>query len=539
VIPSTGIGLGLRWSFAAEAAERSLPDCLRFFEITPENYIGLGGPQRDSLQRVARRRPLLSHSVSLNLGGLDPIDELELERLRSFLNDLGIQRHSDHLCWTAHDGATLHELLPLPWSAPAARRIAGRIKTIRHALGVPIAVENVTAYGQPGPSTLSEPEFITAVVEGAECGWLLDVHNLWVNAQNLDFDPLAWLEAAPLDRVTSMHVAGGRVRPDLDGLWIDDHSAPVPDAVISLMQHVLERVGEVPVCYERDNEIPALGELFAEVERLDAAYRDAVGTRRHGRSARAVPPADASVGLDHEDVSLIVIPRLAKVLRDASAESSTTAGIPARRVEVIRSLVRESLHFAPSRLLPRTAAARGAAFADDVDAWVRECGPRSPRLRDLAHEFFAWVRPRWEAPGAAVDEVPWLIDVARFELTRHRVLTQRVTRPEEVGPIDPDRAVVMASAEVLELGYAVHRGATPPVPTTLQVLVWRSRGAQLLEVDAHEAQLLRALLSDTSLSDAISAGFSVSAPISDDVLTRVSELLAELAAGGCVLGGRT
>jgi uncharacterized protein (UPF0276 family) len=279
-----GVGLGLRWEFLEELVDavrdgQALP--IDFLEIAPENYIGRGGRQTALLHELADRWPVVTHGLTLSLGGVDALDMVYLRDLVVFLRDVGTPWHSDHMCFGSVDGRALHELLPIPWKHANVARVADRIRRAQDVLGVPLAVENVTTYWHPGRAEMDEPEFLARVCEAADCGLLLDVNNAYVNAQNFGLCADAWLRAAPLDRVVQIHVAGHEwfavdarglgepCRPGAqDALIVDTHGADVCDAVLSLLASVLERTGPVPIVLERDQNVPPLGGLLRELARV-------------------------------------------------------------------------------------------------------------------------------------------------------------------------------------------------------------------------------------------------------------------------------
>jgi uncharacterized protein len=277
-----GVGLGLRWEFLDELVTRSaageaLP--VDFLEISPENYIGRGGRQTASLASLAQRHPLLSHGLTLSIGGIDPLDGTYLRELAAFLRDVGSPWHSDHLCFGAVDGRALHDLLPVPFKLASVQRVADRIRRARDVLGLPLAIENVSYYWHPGRAEMGEAEFLARVCEAADCGLMLDVNNAYVNATNFRFDVDAWMRAAPLDRTVQIHVAGHEwfsvdergalgeaTRPGAPGAMIvDTHGAGVADPVLSLLSRVLARTGPVPIVLERDQNVPDLDALLAEL----------------------------------------------------------------------------------------------------------------------------------------------------------------------------------------------------------------------------------------------------------------------------------
>jgi hypothetical protein len=287
--PVEGVGLGLRWEFLDELVARStsgeaLP--IDFLEISPENYMSRGGRQTASLASLAPRFPLLTHGLTMSVGGVDPLDETYLRELAAFVRDAGSPWHSDHLCFGAVDGRALHDLLPVPFKQGSVGRVADRIRHARDVLGVPLAIENVSYYWHPGRAEMGEAEFLARVCEAADCGLMLDVNNAYVNSVNFGFDVDAWMAAAPLERVVQIHVAGhewfavderglGEPRPpgEAGAMIVDTHGADVPDPVLALLGRVLARTGPVPIVLERDQNVPDLDGLIAELEAIRRIVR--------------------------------------------------------------------------------------------------------------------------------------------------------------------------------------------------------------------------------------------------------------------------
>ena len=268
----TGIGIGLRYDLAAELMKRR-PGTVSWVEIHPENYLDRGGRYQEMLELARRDWPVITHGLSTCLGAVDPFDKGYLRQLGGFLSDLEIPWHSEHLCLGAVDNRFFHDLLPLPFTDEAAAIASQRLVEARDAIGTPLALENVSYYAPQGTDGLAEADFVVEVLERADAKLLLDVNNIYVNSRNFDFDPKAYIDKIPKERVVQIHVAGHYVRDD--GLRIDTHGEPVPDDVYRLLDYTLRKVGPVPVLLERDNNIPPLDELLAEVDELWSIYRDA------------------------------------------------------------------------------------------------------------------------------------------------------------------------------------------------------------------------------------------------------------------------
>jgi uncharacterized protein (UPF0276 family) len=264
-----GVGLGLRRPHMAELSERARSE-VPFWEVGPENIIGDGGRSHRQAMAILTRDPVLTHGLALSLGGFDPLDRDYFDQLRDFLEVTGTPWHSEHLCFSAVDGSTTHELLPMPFTRASAKHAIRRAKEVQAQLPIPLILENITYYAELGHAEMDEATYLATVLEGADVGWLLDLNNVYVNSLNFGFDPREWLTRMPLDRVVQMHIAGHKRFGDLT---LDTHGAPVIAPVIELMQWVLERLGKpVPVLLERDNHIPDLEELLGERADLQAAY---------------------------------------------------------------------------------------------------------------------------------------------------------------------------------------------------------------------------------------------------------------------------
>jgi|SRR4051812_48297853 len=279
-----GVGLGLRWEFLEEVLEGPVQD-LAFFEVSPENYLGRGGYYPSALARIAERYPILTHGLTLSLGAVNEPDAAYLSALQAEVKWLNPPWHSDHLCFCSAGERVLHELLPLKFSEENVRRVARRAQHMEQLLERPFAIENITYYVHPGKPEMSELSFLQRVLEASNARLLLDVNNVYVNARNHDFDPRAFIAGLPLERVVEIHVAGHRTLES--GLLLDTHGQAIADPVLALLEWTIERVGPVPVLLERDNDVPALSELLAEVAVLRQLQARALGRRAESHASSA------------------------------------------------------------------------------------------------------------------------------------------------------------------------------------------------------------------------------------------------------------
>ncbi|MSP62461.1 MAG: DUF692 domain-containing protein [Myxococcales bacterium] len=270
-----GIGLGVRRPFLQGLLATSRR--VDWLEITPENWMFYGGAARRSIDACAERWPIVPHSVSLSIGGLDPLDETFLAAQAALVRRLGAPFWSDHLCYSTVDGKPTHDLLPLPFTEEAAENAAERVRACERRVEAPLLLENATYYAHMPGCTMDEAAFLRAVLERADCGMLLDVNNVYVNSLNHGFDPRAFIDRLPIDRVRQIHVAG---HTRVGDTVIDTHIGPVIDEVWALYRHTLARAGHlIPTLIEWDEDIPPLDELLDELDRA----------RAHAEAALSLP----------------------------------------------------------------------------------------------------------------------------------------------------------------------------------------------------------------------------------------------------------
>ena len=256
-----GFGLGLRTPHYE--AMLNEPHDIDWLEVITENYLVPGGKPLDYLERIRERFPLVMHGVSLSIGSTDPLDFKYLADVRALAARIEPHWISDHLCWTGIEGRNLHDLLPLPYTEEALAAVVARVGQVQDALGRQILLENVSSYLTYQASEMSEWEFLREVAQRADCAILLDINNIYVSSVNHGFDPLTYLHAIPKSRVRQFHLAG---HSDLGGHLIDTHDHPIVEPVWNLYGAAVAHFGTVPTMIERDDNIPELGELVAELD---------------------------------------------------------------------------------------------------------------------------------------------------------------------------------------------------------------------------------------------------------------------------------
>jgi len=255
-------GLGLRKPHYRDFLEDTSTVSVDFVEVISENFMVDGGRPLHVLTRVRERHPVALHGVSMSVGSADGVRDDYLRRLRALVDRIDPIFVSDHLSWSRFEAFNSHDLLPLPYTREALDAVCANIHRAQEVLARTMLIENPSSYVSL-PGDMTEWEFLKAISGRTGCGLLLDVNNIYVSASNHGFDAQTYLSGIPADRVRQIHLAGHSQGREL---LIDTHDKPVPDPVWALYASALERVGPVATMIERDDDIPPLSDLLAELE---------------------------------------------------------------------------------------------------------------------------------------------------------------------------------------------------------------------------------------------------------------------------------
>jgi uncharacterized protein (UPF0276 family) len=259
--PYLGFGLGLRTDHYTEILDTK--PRVDWFEIITENYLVPGGKPLYYLDKIRANYPVVMHGVSLSIGSTDPLDKKYLKDVKALADRIDPVWISDHLCWTGVHNYNLHDLLPLPYTQETVKHVSSRILEAQDFLGRQMLIENVSSYVSYANAEMTEWEFLREVAEAADCLILLDINNIFVSSFNHDFNPVTYLQNIPASRVGQHHLAGHTHRGDC---IIDTHDEPVIQSVWNLYKEAVQLYGPVSTMIERDDNIPPLTELIAELD---------------------------------------------------------------------------------------------------------------------------------------------------------------------------------------------------------------------------------------------------------------------------------
>ncbi|MEP1420295.1 MAG: DUF692 domain-containing protein [Erythrobacter sp.] len=271
--PFSGFGLGLRRTHYEDFLESDVP--VDFVEVISENYMIEGGRQLRILEQVRERLPVIIHGVSMSIGSARGLDSDYLAKLKQLEQRIDPLWVSDHLCWTRTSAHNSHDLLPMPLTEEALQAVCNNIDHAQNVLGRAMLFENPSSYLTFPEDEMSEWEFLTEMTRRTGCYLLLDVNNIYVSSKNHGFSATEYLKGLPLDRVRQIHLAGhDPATPERD-IIIDTHDRAIVEPVWNLYAKALEMMPHLPaVMIERDDHIPPIGELLAELNRARAIASD-------------------------------------------------------------------------------------------------------------------------------------------------------------------------------------------------------------------------------------------------------------------------
>jgi uncharacterized protein len=269
------VGLGWRPELAAGIFEAL--DRIDILEVLGDNYLEASRDHKKGLKALARDVAVHVHSIDLGLAGSEHVDQARIDRLARLVHEIEPEAWSDHLAFVRAGDVEIGHLALPPRTEQSVAAAVRNIERAAAVIGSLPLMENIATLVEPPGSTLSEPDWINRIIRGSGCGLLLDVHNLYANAINFGFDPVAYLDEIPLDRVGAIHIAGGEVITSPDGTkqyLLDDHLHDVDRPVYDLLSEIAARIERpLTVILERDGAYPPMPDIMEELDRARDALK--------------------------------------------------------------------------------------------------------------------------------------------------------------------------------------------------------------------------------------------------------------------------
>jgi uncharacterized protein (UPF0276 family) len=464
------LGIGLTYWPALESLFQRRADVIDVIEVSPETLWvedGRGGYVCDQaeLDRLAAfSAPKVIHGVTNPVGGSAPADQVRVGLVSAIIDLLGCDLASEHLSFTrvaGDDGDRFTGfMLPPRQSAEGVEVAAGAARAMAAQVGVQFAIENGVSYLRRRRDEMADGEFVASVAEQADVAILLDLHNAYANERNGRGSMAAFVDALPLERVTEIHLAGGR---PYGHYWLDAHSGAIPDAVFGFARELAASLPNLRVVnfefmpmYFAEFGADGIARELDRCHEVWAARRGVPARRPQapGRPAVVLTRAAASPAPADWERELAALVREPAV--EPAVEAAEPGGAPAGGelsadpgVNVLRFLIAE---FRAGML------ARGLKLATRL--LLLYLG--EPAVREIYADFFA-TRPPELFAGAEAEafarylagrdlDVPHLRPVVSFELA----LQHAAARGESV--------TVEFDGDPEEILSSLARGLRPPPP---------------------------------------------------------------------------
>ena len=521
---SAGFGLGLRAPHYADFL--AAPQPLDWLEIITDNFLVDGGKPLAMLDRIRRDYPVAMHGVALSIGAAGGIDLAYLAKVKALADRIEPMWVSDHLCWIGPGPEQLHDLYPLPYTDEAARHVIEQIRRAQDILQRRLVLENVSSYVAFGHNAASEWQFLNHIANAADCQLLVDVNNIYVSSVNHGFDPLDYLNGLPPERVQQIHLAG---HADHGNYIVDTHDHPVAPAVWSLYEAACERFGAVATMIERDDDIPPLTTLLAELDvARNIAQRVARAAARPPMTASIEPSASAAWQTSITTTSLQTVQAqwtdyiLDRNPTVGSTERSAVSGCSAPRMAIYHHAYRARLTEVLTDSFAKTALYMGTeAFDDQAQAFVVQVPPSTRSLNRYGDAFPAHLARSYPHNPELHElaQLDWDLRT-RFDSAHAPALDAAAVQAADPAlsqtwlnwkhPLHPSLLLRCVTSNVVQIWRAIDDDAEVPEVQTLDepktLAVWR-KGQQphFQTLDADMATFVRQLEGGSSIECAADA----------------------------------
>jgi uncharacterized protein len=279
--------VGLGWRPPLALGILTHLDRIDIVEVIADDLFEAPRRERRAMQTLARQTPLVLHGVSLGLASAVPVETRRLERIARLCEEVQPEFWSEHLAMVRGGGIEIGHLAAPPRTLATIEGACANLDRARAVVGSAPIVENIATLIDPPGSDRDEVAWISAILGASKCSMLLDLHNLYANGLNFGYDPREALAQLPMDRITAVHLAGGKwIGASGERRLLDDHLHDVPDPVYDLLVELGSRAtSPLTVILERDGHYPPIKILLDQLDRARQALaagraRQAAGPNR-------------------------------------------------------------------------------------------------------------------------------------------------------------------------------------------------------------------------------------------------------------------
>lgn len=270
---------GLGWREDLAAGILTNLDRIGVLEVIADDYFRAPRRKVQALRTLAGQHPVMLHAVGCGMASTIRTDQKRLDSMARLVDQVRPESWSEHLAFVRAGGIEIGHLAAPPRNPASIEGTLRNLERAHRTVGLPPAMENVASFINPPGSVMDEASWLNAVLRDCPIPLLLDLHNVYTNSINFGYDPYAMLGALHLDRVTTIHLAGGKW---VGKRMLDDHLHDVPDPVYDMLRFVATRTTQpLTVILERDGAYPSISELLAQLDRA----RDAVAAGRSDAAA--------------------------------------------------------------------------------------------------------------------------------------------------------------------------------------------------------------------------------------------------------------
>jgi uncharacterized protein (UPF0276 family) len=277
---------GLGWRPKLALGILSNLDRIDIVEVIADDFFRAPRRERRALRTLAAQTPITLHGVSLGLASSVAVETKRLDQMARLCGEVEPVSWSEHLAFVRGGGIEIGHLAAPPRSSATIDGAVANLRRARAIVGVAPQVENVATLIDPPGSDRDEARWVSEIIRHSESDLLLDLHNLHANALNFNFDPVDFISRIPPERISAIHLAGGKwIGRNGAQRLLDDHLHDVPDPVYDLLEEVGARVPQaLTVIIERDGNFPPIQWLIEELERA----RRAVARGRQRAAEKAI-----------------------------------------------------------------------------------------------------------------------------------------------------------------------------------------------------------------------------------------------------------
>ena len=274
---------GLGWRPQLAAGILSNLDRIDLVEVIADDFFDAPRRERRALRTLTTQTRVTLHGVSLGLASSVAVQTRRLEQMARLCDEVRPLSWSEHLAFVRGGEVEIGHLAAPPRTAATIDGTLANLARAHRVVGYAPQVENVATLIEPPGSDRDEATWVSEILRSSNGDLLLDLHNLYANALNFHFDPLAFIARIQPERIAAIHLAGGKwIGAQGSRRLLDDHLHDVPDPVYDLLLEVGVRAPRpLTVILERDGDFPSIDCLLYQLDRARQALAE-------GRARRLV-----------------------------------------------------------------------------------------------------------------------------------------------------------------------------------------------------------------------------------------------------------